>query len=129
MIQIWQVPTECGPSNLVVLDLYRPPQQQHHLQHQPPPSLAQPKKTLTIIKIPYGEYRRLRQEQERRLNPQQPQQPQMDGQPPQGQGGPPAGIQQPVVKKQRDPRRQPKQVRVVFFSFLRKLNLFHFYRW
>ena len=123
MIQIWQVPTECGPSNLVVLDLYRPPQQQHHLQHQPPPSLAQPKKTLTIIKIPYGEYRRLRQEQERRLNPQQPQmgQPNQGGPPgglQQPQSGPPGGLQQPVVMNRRDPRRQPKQVRVcLFFVF------------
>ena len=66
----------------------------------------QPKKPLT-----YGEYRRLKQEQERRLNPQQPQQPQMGGQPPQGQGG------QPVVKNRCDPRRQPKQVQVVFFRF------------
>ena len=41
----------------------------------------------------------------------------MGGQPPQGQGGPPAGIQQPVVKNRRDPRRQPKQVQVCFFVF------------
>ena len=97
--------------NIFLKHLHRPPPQQHHLQHQPPPSLAQPKKTLT-----YGEYRRLRQEQERRLHPQQPQQPQMGGQPPQGQGGPPAGLQQPVVMNRRDPRRQPKQVRF-FFRF------------
>ena len=93
--------------NVFLKHLNRLPQQQHHLQHQPPPGLAQPKKTLT-----YGEYRRLRQEQERRLNPQQPQ---MGGQPPQGQGGPPGGLQQPVVMNRRDPRRQPKQVHMLFF--------------
>ena len=87
--------------NIFLKHIHRLPQQQHHLQHQPPPGLGQPKKTLT-----YGEYRRLRQEQERRLNPQQPQ---MGGQPPQGQGG------QPVVKNRCDPRRQPKQVHMCFF--------------
>ena len=36
-------------------------------------------------------------------------------QPQGGQGGPPGGLQQPVVMNRRDPRRQPKQVRVFFF--------------
>ena len=91
--------TQPPPSS--ILRPFRPPEhltvRPPHLQ-QPPPQHAV-KKPLT-----YGEYRRLKEEAERRNNPllHQPQ-PQV-----QPQVTPPQPI--PVVMNRRDPRRPPKQV-------------------
>ena len=68
----------------------------HHLQPRPP---LQAKKPLT-----YGEYRRLKEEAERRHNPQHQMQPQQPHAP------------QPVVMNRRDPRRPPKQVCPIIFK-------------